>query len=140
MPERFTIIDDGQVRETIATIGDGSVRLPAEALRSALGYELKPEGLCKDALCFPVVPAKVGPALVTDRGIDLAGIAALTSRPLAIDLEEHTACLGVSAAARAQQLTSLEAPDFTLHDLDGRPHSLSDYRGKKVMLLAWASW
>jgi peroxiredoxin len=32
------------------------------------------------------------------------------------------------------------APDFTLPDLDGRMHSLSDYRGKKVFLLAWASW
>ena len=32
------------------------------------------------------------------------------------------------------------APDFTLPDLDGKLHSLSDYRGKKVVLMSWASW
>jgi hypothetical protein len=32
------------------------------------------------------------------------------------------------------------APDFTLPDLDGRLHSLSRYRGKKVFLFCWASW
>ena len=33
-----------------------------------------------------------------------------------------------------------QAPAFTLPDLDGKPHSLSDYRGKKVLLVAYASW
>jgi hypothetical protein len=35
---------------------------------------------------------------------------------------------------------SVEAPDFTLPDLDGRMHSLSDYRGRKVVLFTWASF
>lgn len=29
---------------------------------------------------------------------------------------------------------------FTLPDLEGRPHALVDYRGKKVFLVFWASW
>jgi len=33
-----------------------------------------------------------------------------------------------------------EAPDFTLKDLDGKEHRLSDYRGKNVMLVFWATW
>jgi peroxiredoxin len=37
-------------------------------------------------------------------------------------------------------LQSLEAPDFTLPDLDGKTYSLSQFRGKKVLLLSWASW
>ncbi|MCC7122956.1 MAG: redoxin domain-containing protein [Gammaproteobacteria bacterium] len=37
-------------------------------------------------------------------------------------------------------MMSLEAPDFTLPDLDGRLHSLSDYRGKKVFLFSWGSY
>lgn len=43
------------------------------------------------------------------------------------------AALLVSAMAPA-------ADDFTLPDLDGRPHSLSDYRGKWVLVNYWATW
>lgn len=32
------------------------------------------------------------------------------------------------------------ALDFTLNDLEGKPHTLSDYRGGKVMLYFWATW
>ena len=61
-------------------------------------------------------------------------------RPVAVDPEEAAAYLGVPARARAAALASLEAPDFTLPDLDGRLHSLSEHRGKKVLLVAYASW
>jgi peroxiredoxin len=33
-----------------------------------------------------------------------------------------------------------EAPDFTLTDLNGKEHKLSDYKGKEVMLVFWATW
>ncbi len=32
------------------------------------------------------------------------------------------------------------APDFTVYDLEGTPHRLSDFRGKPVVLNFWASW
>ena len=32
------------------------------------------------------------------------------------------------------------APDFTVTDINGRQHKLSDYRGKDVMLVFWATW
>ena len=32
------------------------------------------------------------------------------------------------------------APDFTLTDLGGKEHKLSDYRGKDVVLVFWATW
>ncbi len=37
-------------------------------------------------------------------------------------------------------LLGRQAPDFTLSDLDGRPVSLSDYRGRPVIVNFWASW
>ena len=32
------------------------------------------------------------------------------------------------------------APDLALTDLDGRPHRLADYRGRRVLLNFWATW
>jgi len=32
------------------------------------------------------------------------------------------------------------APDFALTDLTGKQHKLSDYRGKNVIVIFWASW
>jgi len=33
-----------------------------------------------------------------------------------------------------------ESPDFTVTDLNGKKHTLSEYRGKNVMLIFWATW
>ena len=32
------------------------------------------------------------------------------------------------------------APNFSLTDITGRQHKLSDYRGKDVMIIFWATW
>lgn len=32
------------------------------------------------------------------------------------------------------------APDFTLTDISGKQHKLSDYHGKNVMIIFWATW
>jgi len=73
-------------------------------------------------------------------GIAQAKRAETSGRPVAVDRAERAAYLGVSAAERAKALASLEAPDFRLPDLDGRLHSLSQHRGKKILLVAYASW
>jgi hypothetical protein len=64
----------------------------------------------------------------------------LLRQPMVADPENHAYCFGEAAGERKRILTSLDAPDFTLPDLEGRMHSLSQYRGKKVFLVSWASW
>jgi hypothetical protein len=70
-----------------------------------------------------------GRATETDEpeGIELAKRAETAGRPVAINRDERACYLGVSAAERAKALASLEAPDFTLPDLDGQLHTLSAY-------------
>ena len=133
----FTVIDAGGISNVAATVSQGRVRLSPAALKTALGWELKPQGLCKDDRCVHVSRHK---DLVNADGVELAGFAELLSRPVALDTAERVAYVGVSASDRSTQLASLDAPDFTLPDLNGRPHALSDYRGKKVLLVAYASW
>jgi peroxiredoxin len=33
-----------------------------------------------------------------------------------------------------------EAPDLTIEDVGGKTHKLSDYRGRNVMVVFWATW
>ena len=73
-------------------------------------------------------------------GLALAERARAAGRPVALDAGERAAYLGIAARERARALAALEAPDFTLPDLDGRPHSLAAHRGRKVLLVAYASW
>jgi peroxiredoxin len=48
------------------------------------------------------------------------------------------------AATPAQTMTPVAdrpaAPDFALKDMDGKPHRLSDLRGKVVLVNFWATW
>ncbi len=133
----LTLIDDGRVTEVPARFAGQRARVAAADVQTTLGWELKPEGLCHGGVCIPVRDRS---ALVDDDGIDLAELARALDRPLALDTAERAAFLGVSAAARGSQLATLSAPDVTLPDLDGRPHALSAERGKKVLLIAYASW
>lgn len=135
--ERFVLLNDGVPHETSATIDGDHVRLAPEALRNGLGLELKPQGLCWGEACFPV---RDRAQLIVDDEIDLQASAETVGRPIAIDAAERIAFVGVGAAERGASLASLDAPDFSLPDLDGRLHALSEHRGKKVLLVAYASW
>ncbi len=133
----LTLIEAGQPMTVDATVHGDAIRVSTDALQQALGWELKPQGLCRADTCVPVCDRV---ALVHEDGIDLAALARLLDRPLAVEADEGIAVLGASATERASRLASMEAPDFTLPDLRGRLHSLRDQRGKKTLLIAWASW
>ena len=132
-----TLIDDGSLRTVEAAVQNDAIHLSPAALEQALGWELKPQGLCRGETCVPV---RDRAALVHQDGIDLGTLARLLDRPLAAEAAEGIAVLGAAASDRAQRLAAMDAPDFTLPDLQGRLHSLRDQRGKKTLLIAWASW
>jgi hypothetical protein len=110
----------------------------SDALR-ATGWEAKPEGLCKGAVCVPL-PAGREREFVGHGRINLAALWRHLGQPAVRSERGHAWVLSESARERTAALASLEAPDFALPDPSGRMHRLSDYRGKKVFLVTWASW
>jgi hypothetical protein len=102
-------------------------------------WTMKPEGLCKGDICMPV-PTDRTDEFVRDDRVNLAAFWQRMNKPLAHSADGDVWVLGEDAEDRTAGLTSLDAPDFALPDLDGKLHSLSDYRGKKVLLATWASW
>jgi hypothetical protein len=95
------------------------------------GWEAKPEGLCKGDQCVPV-PGGTGGSL------DARVLSERLRMPLLHDDVTGTWVLGPEGGGRA--LTTAVAPELVLPDLDGNPFRLSSLHGKKVLLVAWASW
>ena len=79
-------------------------------------------------------------ALFEEDRLDLAAVAGVLDRPMVVDSEASVAVLGVPAAVRRSTVDGFRAPAFELPDLDGRLHSLEEWRGRKKLLVAFASW
>ena len=134
-----TLLTDKGAVDVDATITGEELWLSSDTFAAATDWTLKPEGLCKGPVCVPVPSARAS-EFVADGSINVAAFWRHMGRPILHDTARQTWVLGESAADRTGQLQSLEAPDFTLPDIDGNLHSLSDYRGKQVYLCSWASW
>ena len=130
-------------REVEATRADGhpddELWIGKDALAEATGWLLKPEGLCRDDACM-LLSDEDRAALVDGDTVCASGLWEKLGRPILHDTARSVWMFGEAAADRANKLATLEAPDFTLPDITGKLHSLSDFRGKKVFLSTWASW
>lgn len=113
---------------------EGLFLTPDDAERIS-GWTLKPEGMCREALCVPLHGA-----MARDGRVDLAAFWRHLGNPVLSDAANEVWVLGSGAEERNASLIGLEAPDITLPDLAGMPHSLAALRGRKVLLTTWASW
>jgi hypothetical protein len=113
--------------------------LTGDELERASGWVFKPQGFCKAETCIPVPPGRPAEFIRGSR-YNLAALAELLGQPIVRNQEHAVWCFGEAAAERKRSLTSLNAPGFTLPDLSGRMHSLSEHIGKKILLVSWASW
>lgn len=127
-----------------ALADDDDLWLGLDDLARASGWRLKPEGACLGDVCVPIPAARrerfVRDESGTDPRFNLAELARLLEMPVLRDDATQTWCFAENAGARSRRMASLEAPDFTLPDLTGEMHSLTDYRGQKIFMVAWASW
>ena len=119
-------------------VGD-SLWLSTADVERATGWTLTPDGFCRENACVPM-PFGREAAIVDGDAIDLAALWRYMGHPVVRDAAAGAWVLGTAAGERADTLRSLMAPDFTLPNLEGRLHSLSDHRGRKVLLVTWASW
>jgi hypothetical protein len=113
--------------------------LSASDLTAATGWTLDADGLRRADRLLRIPHGREKELVDGDR-VNLGALARLLEQPVIGDEAHAVWSIGEAAPARRASLQSLQAPDFTLGDLDGRPHALSAYRGRKVFLVSWASW
>ncbi len=112
-------------------------------LPSVNGFELKPEGACLDEICVPVQRETDTAIYIERSGVEWLNVSELARRiqqPVVTDYDQDVWSFGAIPAQRSAFVRDGRAPDFTLQDVDGEQLSLSDFKGKKIMLLSWASW
>ena len=131
------VTTDGYVSSVETSRDSGECCLLLTDIEKATGWGLKPEGLCKGDVCYPVRNVE---ELSDGVNIDLATFAKLTNQSLLFDSEYQVAALGELASSRATSMSTLVAPDFRLPDIHGKQVSFSDFNRRKRLLLAWSSW
>jgi hypothetical protein len=140
---RATMVYDDTATDLATTREDaGQLWITAADLKRATRFEVKPQGVCRDELCFPLPKARQQEFVHKTPPVtwfNMTAFAKLVHQPVAHDVALSTWYFGLRSDQR-QQLSSLQAPDFTLPDLQGKLHRLSDFRGRKILLVTWASW
>jgi hypothetical protein len=135
------IYGDRPVSVASATAEGNNLWLSLDDMRATTGWELKPQGVCLGEVCVPIPAGREADFVGADgKQFNLAALARQLNQPAVHDDAHAVWFFGEAASARNNALQSLQAPDFTLPDLDGKWHSLSEYRGRKILLVSWASW
>ena len=129
LTERVTTVE--------ATWNDARPVVAVEALPGLVGWELKAEGLCRADACVPLSDRAI---IEQPGGVDLLAAAAALGRPAVVDVDAALVAVGEPTTERHQAVYDRIAPNFTLPDLDGMPYSLSDWSGRKRLLVVFASW
>ena len=105
----------------------------ATAFATRTGWDAKPQGLCRGEVCVPAPGA-----LLTDGSLDVRLAAERLGMPLVHDEAHGVWALGPATGGRA--LASAVAADPVLQTRDGPAFQLSSLRGRRVIMVAWASW
>jgi hypothetical protein len=100
-------------------------------LERRTGWQIKPQGACKGDRCVPL------PDMSTE-WIDARLLAERLGMPIVHDEPSGLWALGPEAGGRV--LSDVQAPDLELPDIHDRTFRLRSLRGRKVLLVAWASW
>ena len=109
-----------------------SLHVPKTEFEAGTGWTLKPEGACQGDMCIPL-------SRPAGDSIDVVSVAGDIGMPLVAAPEHGLWALG-PASIGSRALTSAEAPELRLPDLDGQEFRLSSLKGKKVLLYAWAPY
>lgn len=124
-----------------AIVDAGELLVPVDQVTAITGFELKPQGLCAGDVCIPMPTSEAWVSEHEGRKLfNATRFAKRVDQAFAADKESKVWSFTAAPRPETSPLLAGQAPDFALQDRDGRTVRLSDFRGKKVLVLTWASW
>jgi hypothetical protein len=102
-------------------------------LRRINDFEVKPQGACRADICIPL-----SKELKNGEWFNLTGFARKVGQAFVADSGVWS--FGEIPVVRGTYYSSRIAPDFAVPDRTGKVVHLSDFRGKKALVITWASW
>jgi hypothetical protein len=129
-----------ELQQTLSVEEDGLWVTP-EDLTRINGFELKPQGACFEDLCIPLKDHS--PLLKLETGqqwFNLAAFADSLEQPYVNDADNNVWSFGEIPDKRQSMMNDAMAPDFEVVDREGKVIRMSDYKGKKALIITWSSW
>ena len=96
-------------------------------------FTVKPQGACRGDMCVPIPKT-----LKSGEWFNLTGFAKRLHQSYVA--EDGVWSFGEIPVIRGDYYRSRIAPEFAVPDRHGRVVHLSEFRGKKVLVVTWASW
>ena len=135
-----TVLYEGRTIELSNTLDDPvNLWVTPTDLTKINGFVIKPEGACLDEICIPLNDS-LSITRLGQQWINLTRLAQILKQSYAADTLEKVWSFAPIPAKHESYLQTAKAPEFELADRSGKTVRLSDFKGKKVLLMTWASW
>ena len=132
-PEVTVLYGDRDVSLAASRVEAGDLWIKPADLPRINEFVIKPQGACREDICIPLPKA-----LKRNGWINLCGFARKLKQ--SVVNEGSVWSFGELPLLRNGFLESRVAPDFAIKDRAGKTVRLTDFRGRKILLLSWASW
>ncbi|MFT5209040.1 MAG: hypothetical protein ACI9CE_000758 [Flavobacterium sp.] len=136
-----TVLYLGKTIQIERCLDEDDLWITPQDLTRVNGFELKSEGLCYQDLCIPIAEdTQLLKVVDGQQWFNVKAFADWLEQANMVDSETKTWCFGDIPAVREGMMANAMAPDFDITDRQGEVVRMSDYKGKKALIITWSSW
>jgi len=111
-----------------------SLRVPAGEFAATTGWDAKPQGMCRGEVCVPA------PGALENGIVNVESAAERLGMPVVHDSAHGVWSLGAATATGRTLATAVAQFPSSLIDAMGRGFDFASLRGRRIIMIAWASW
>ena len=138
-PGSTSVLYQGKTLTLSTTGADDELLIRAEDLTRINGFEVKAEGVCLGDLCIPLQDT-FNVTLADQNWFNLIAFARFICQPFVADTQNRVCSFAEIPAKRESTLSAAMAPEFELTDRKGAVIRMTDFKGKKALIVTWSSW